>query len=614
MDAEMAGNFDEAIRIGFKSVQLFKGSILGIGSYGTVCKAKGDELICAAKYLHPGSFDLSEQSEIASNEVLVKRIRTFEQEIEFLRTIRHPNIVQYLCTHQDTETGLPVIVMELMDRNLTQFLDSGSPEASMYHTQVDICHDIAQALIFLHNNKIIHRDLSSNNVLLIGKGHRAKLSDFGMARLNLKKQTALSRNPGTDEYMPPEALRENPNYTEKMDCFSFGVLVIQILTRKFPEPGSAFKEDAGNNFKRISEEERRQNHISQISENHPLLPLSIKCLNNDDSKRPSAQEICEATLERKESPQYKQSQLTNTDIQIVQDLQPYNELQLEWRTADEKIGVKWNNAVIDNNVIYYICGKTVHAHDMMHSRWTQLAECPHKACPMAIINNQLTTIGGLPLTNKLFTLRTDKDPMSWNECYQPMPTERHSASALCSNNELIVIGGMGERMSVLTAVEVMQLDTSQWSIACNLQKPIYDASIAICLNQIFIVGGNDENWKPSKSVYTCSLRSLLESCSRQSSSPVWNRIADLPVMQSTCVTYSSRLLAVGGRESASNTEVSTVYEYNHTTNSWVIISQMISPRLKCFAAVLPNNKLVVVGGRESRRDNQIEIATPTTNP
>jgi N-acetylneuraminic acid mutarotase len=291
-------------------------------------------------------------------------------------------------------------------------------------------------------------------------------------------------------------------------------------------------------------------------------------------------------------------------------------LQLEWRKADEKVGVKWNNAVVDhdNNVIYYMCGNMVHAHDMIHSRWTQLADCPHQACPMAIINNQLTTIGGLPLTDKLFTLRTDHDPMTWVEIYRSMLTKRRRASALCTNNELIVIGGMGESMSVLTAVEVMQLDTSPsqctWSIAANLQEPTYDASIAICFGQIFILGGDNKDWKPCESVYMCSLRSLLESrsTSRQPNLTVWNRIANLPVMQSTCVTYSSRLLAVGGRESVSNTAVSTVYEYNHTTNSWEIISEMIMPRLKCFAAVLPNNKLVVVGERE------IEIATSITNP
>jgi serine/threonine-protein kinase TNNI3K len=57
--------------------------------------------------------------------------------------------------------------MELMDDSLTHFLES-SPRPIPYHIQVNICHDITLALSFLHSNGIVHRDLSSNNVLLIG--------------------------------------------------------------------------------------------------------------------------------------------------------------------------------------------------------------------------------------------------------------------------------------------------------------------------------------------------------------------------------------------------------------------------------------------------------------
>ena len=47
--------------------------------------------------------------------------------------------------------------------------------------------------------------------------------------------------PGTDVYMPPEAVQDKPVYTEKIDCFSFGVITVQTLTRKFPKPGDRMK-------------------------------------------------------------------------------------------------------------------------------------------------------------------------------------------------------------------------------------------------------------------------------------------------------------------------------------------------------------------------------------
>ena len=146
-------------KIGFKTIILFKDQILGIGSYGSVCKAKCDDLLCAAKVIHPTLFDPTALQQIAPHREHRLPIRRFQLECDFLSTVRHPNIVQYLGTHQDLETRLPVLLMELMDDSLTHFLES-SPQPILYHTQVNICHDISRALSFLHSNGIVHRDLS----------------------------------------------------------------------------------------------------------------------------------------------------------------------------------------------------------------------------------------------------------------------------------------------------------------------------------------------------------------------------------------------------------------------------------------------------------------------
>ena len=72
----------------------------------------------------------------------------------------------------------------------------------------------------------------------------AKVTDFGMARLydslNCEARTHLTLTvcPGTDVFMPPEAVKVVPIYTERIDCFSFGVIIIQLLTRQFPKPGN----------------------------------------------------------------------------------------------------------------------------------------------------------------------------------------------------------------------------------------------------------------------------------------------------------------------------------------------------------------------------------------
>ena len=311
----MAQQQQQDKKIGFKTILLCKDQTLGIGSYGAVCKAKCDDLICAAKIIHPTLFDPTALHQIAPHREHRLPMMRFQLECEFLSTVRHPNIIQYLGTHQDSDTGLPVLLMELMDESLTHFLES-STQPIPYHIQVNICHDITLALLFLHSNGIVHRDLSSNNVLLISR-IRAKLTDFGMARIgdlnHLATHVTNTMCPGTDVYMPPEAVQDKPVYTEKIDCFSFGVLTVQTLTRQFPKPGDRMARFDDPRFPQgtlrlcVPEKRRRQNHISQVDPNHPLLPIALDCLNDKDIERPSAQQLCERVAVLKQMLEYKNS-------------------------------------------------------------------------------------------------------------------------------------------------------------------------------------------------------------------------------------------------------------------------------------------------------------------
>ena len=202
--------------------------------------------------------------------------------------------------------------MELMDDSLTHFLEQ-SEERLPYHVQVNISHDIALALDFLHDNRILHRDLSSNNVLLIDAGIRAKVTDFGMSKLiELNSHmTGLTKCPGTPAYMSPEALSDPPVYTEKLDCFQAGVLMIQTITRKFPNPSDAMCRMRDVRFPTgwvnvpVPEAERRHNHLSLIPRTHPILPIAVDCLKDTDTERPSAQQICHCLLALKEAPRYQ---------------------------------------------------------------------------------------------------------------------------------------------------------------------------------------------------------------------------------------------------------------------------------------------------------------------
>ena len=275
-----------------QEIRIFKDSPLGSGSFGIVCKAKYDQLPCAAKLLHPTFV-------VPGNWAAEK----FMQECQFLASLKHPHIVQFLGVHTEKSTGQAVLLMELMDESLTAFLKrhKSSNQLVPINIQVDISHDIALALHYLHTKGIIHRDLSSNNILLIG-GCRAKITDFGMSKLTLNVSSSLSsltQVPGCPVYMPPEAWISPPIYTEKLDIFSFGVLLIQIATCKQPNPGPSETllpdERSPTGFLKlpVPEIKRRSEDIALIPSDHLLKDYAISCLNDKEDSRPCARVVCQ---------------------------------------------------------------------------------------------------------------------------------------------------------------------------------------------------------------------------------------------------------------------------------------------------------------------------------
>ena len=320
-------------------------NFLGMGSYGAVYKAKCDELPCAAKILHLVHLPLKMGDPGAQ-----KIIKKFDMECQLLSHIRHPNIVQYLGTCRDPDTNLPVLLMELMDEGLTTFLEN-SIDPLQYHVQLNLCHDIALALAYLHRHGIIHRDLSSNNVLLIA-GSRAKVTDFGMCKLidvgTRSGRFSQTYCPGTEVYMAPEALRCSPDYTEKIDCFAFGVLVIQILTRQFPNPGPRAVQvsdplsPTGTSERPVLEVDRRQSHVEQIPATHPLLGVATECLNYHPEDRPTARHLCSHLGDLKRAPQYIEShdiELQNKSISSPEVVLDGDETTRELNVLRQKVEI-----------------------------------------------------------------------------------------------------------------------------------------------------------------------------------------------------------------------------------------------------------------------------------
>ena len=291
-------------QFGYQCVQVHPSQVLGTGSYGSVVKATLDHLPCAAKILHQVFF----RSDDPGQEDFAARFDSL------LRDLKHPYIVQFLGLVQDPNNRRPILLMEL---SLTHFLER-TPNPPPYYIQVNITHDITLALAYLHTNRVIHRNLSSNNVL-INAGSRAKVTNFGMSKIvdvnPRMTRRRITQCPGTPAFMPPEALLLRPRYSDKLDTFSTGVLIIQIITCQFPAPTDAqiVMDDpaspTGEKIIPVPEFERRENDISKVSFTHPLLPIVHHCIKDRDRDRPSADHLCQRLAELKAAPEYEKSRI-----------------------------------------------------------------------------------------------------------------------------------------------------------------------------------------------------------------------------------------------------------------------------------------------------------------
>ena len=174
---DVNSSFDQLEAYSLKEVQVTDRE-LGHGSYATVLELEYMGLKCAGKKIH--------------NELLRQGITTygmyrFKEECHLISQVRHPNIVQFLGVYFQQGVQAPILVMEFLPTNLTSCNEQYGilPQEICY----SILHDVALGLYYLHSQTppIIHRDLSSNNVLLT-LNMTAKISDLGVARiLNLTR-------------------------------------------------------------------------------------------------------------------------------------------------------------------------------------------------------------------------------------------------------------------------------------------------------------------------------------------------------------------------------------------------------------------------------------------
>jgi len=257
-----------------------------------------------SKLLGKGGFGSVFEGQIGEHRVAVKQLdragqgkKEFLAEVETIGNIHHINLVRLIgfCA----EKSQRLLVYEYMSKgsldNWIYFRDANRPLD--WHTRCRIITDIAKGLAYLHEEcrqRIAHLDIKPQNILL-DDNFSAKLSDFGLSKMiDRDKNQVVTRMRGTPGYLAPEWLTSQ--ITEKVDIYSFGVVVMEIISGRKNLDYSQPQENV--HLISILQEKARNDQLEDLigmngdemqihkEELIQMMKLAMWCLQIDYNKRP----------------------------------------------------------------------------------------------------------------------------------------------------------------------------------------------------------------------------------------------------------------------------------------------------------------------------------------
>jgi len=205
--------------IPYQDLKFDDGPPLGGGYFGEVKKGYWRGIPVACKFVYEKSFRQKSDIEL------------FEQEVNILSSLRHPNVILYMGVCIDTKDK--IIVMEFMEKgSLHELLRKESLTLDKINK---IAREIALGMTYLHGEDILHRDLTSKNILL-SKHMEAKVADFGLSKMKIFESQSTSYTMGSVAWMAPEVVANASNFTKASDVYSFGILLWELFSGEDPCP------------------------------------------------------------------------------------------------------------------------------------------------------------------------------------------------------------------------------------------------------------------------------------------------------------------------------------------------------------------------------------------
>ena len=197
---------------------------VGRGAMGTVYRARDPHIdrVVAIKTISVHGAESNQQ----------EYRQRFFREAQAAGKLAHPGLVTIYDIGEDESTHTPYIVMEFISGQTLESMMRSAGQQLPLGTTLDLVKQIAEALDYAHAQGIIHRDIKPANIIITEDG-RAKITDFGVAKLALTDYTMPGQVLGTPSYMSPEQL-SGETVTGRSDLFSLTVILYSMLSGERP--------------------------------------------------------------------------------------------------------------------------------------------------------------------------------------------------------------------------------------------------------------------------------------------------------------------------------------------------------------------------------------------
>ncbi|XP_062124717.1 tyrosine-protein kinase JAK2-like isoform X3 [Drosophila sulfurigaster albostrigata] len=268
--------------VNLEEVQL--GKFIGRGNSGVVHKAiwklpDADEKSIAVKIIQYHNVD-----SITENIIFAKNVF---REIQIIKKCIHRNIIALYGVSKTPDNRFYLLLEYADCGSLQNFLHYSNENVS-FKKKMDWMLQCATGIEFLHSKNIVHRNLTTHNLLLMNNYHTLKICDVGtMSKLS----TSYTEHIGTIRYMAPEVCNSNDKYTKMCNVFSFGIIFWEVMSRKKP-----FEEFININpldlqRKIINGDRPNINELNIFKYSNRIKSFIEKCWNHDPKIRPTTDQL-----------------------------------------------------------------------------------------------------------------------------------------------------------------------------------------------------------------------------------------------------------------------------------------------------------------------------------